>query len=129
MLSPPRARETTRAWRALVPARPCRSSSVARAETSLPPSPDCLEHERRRTVDVAGADREDEVAGSGPGDDHQRRVLELRRPADEHPRPRLAERVDDDPPRQPVRYHLPGGVDLRHAGGVGPGKRGTQLAG
>ncbi len=96
-------------------------------DSLLDPHVERLQEQRHGAVDVSGARDQHEIARPGPARDDARRVLELRRPADPHPRPCLRERVDH---RAAAHGRLLARrVHLGDARGVGGRQRSAELAG
>src|SRR5207249_8138626 len=125
--APPLAVRRTRAARTSEPGPPCRGSCTARA--GLPPrsSRERLEQRRNRTVDIAGADRQDDVSRARKSREPVRTCRSVGHPGDAHTMPRVADRVDDELAGGTAVVTLTGGVHVHHGDSVCRGERPAEL--
>src|SRR5439155_23234902 len=93
-----------------------------------PPPRQRLEDEWTRALDVACADREDQVAGTRSPGKEASTLLDGRRPGHVRPGPELGERVDDELPAHTLDRLLPRRVDVRDCDRVGGCERLREVA-
>ena len=103
---------------------PSRATELA-AQTEPAPLAESLAEQRRRVIDVAGADREQHVAGLRTFREMCGALLDRRHPCREHAA--IRERVDDELAGDALDRLLARGVDVGHRDVVGRRERRAEL--